>query len=135
MSLGSVRGWLAVAAVLAVAARGGAARPARPTAAPAVRYANIGGYLLAYECAGTGRALEARAQTRLALLSADSIHVLDRGIGHLIPALDPRIVIAATTAVLAAAASGLPLARCPQVFRSVPTADCLHRGQLAHQQT
>jgi hypothetical protein len=28
------------------------------------------------------------------LLSAASIHVMDRGIGHLIPTLDPRIVIA-----------------------------------------
>jgi pimeloyl-ACP methyl ester carboxylesterase len=312
VSLGSVRGWLAVLAVLAVAACGGAARPARqpgqPAPAPAaVRYANIGGYLLAYECAGTGsptvileagytasgissygpvivpalarrtrvctydragdglsdarpakvrpltgatqakelhtllnvigagppyvlvghsygamitrefaglypaqvagmvlldassepevavydrlhagpwidgtvqpgpnqrinigatvrqleRApslgpmplivvtagilqdqwlktvprLEARAQRRLALLSADSIHVLDRGIGHLIPARDPQIVIGATTAVLATAASGRPLAPCPQVFRSVPTAECLRRGQLARQRT
>jgi pimeloyl-ACP methyl ester carboxylesterase len=80
-------------------------------------------------------ALEARAQTRLALLSADSIHVLDRGIGHLIPSLDPQIVITATGAVLAAAASGRPLRPCWQVFRSVPTAECLRRGQLAHQQT
>jgi hypothetical protein len=79
--------------------------------------------------------LEAQAQTRLAMLSADSIHVLDRGIGHLIPALDPRIVIAATTAVLAAAAGGRALTRCPQVFRSVPTAECLRRGQLARQRT
>jgi pimeloyl-ACP methyl ester carboxylesterase len=80
-------------------------------------------------------ALEGKAQTRLASLSADSIHVLDRGIGHLIPALDPRIVIAATMAVLAAAASGHRLAPCQQVFRSVPTAECLRRGQLAHQRT
>jgi pimeloyl-ACP methyl ester carboxylesterase len=79
-------------------------------------------------------ALEARAQTRLALLSADSIHVVDRGIGHLIPTLDPRIVIAAAKAVLAAAGRR-PLAPCQQVFRSVPTAECLRRGQLAHQQT
>jgi len=57
--------------------------------------------------------LEARAQTRLAALSGNSIHVLDRGIGHLIPALDPRIVITAALAILAAAASGhaLPPAR------------------------
>ena len=80
-------------------------------------------------------ALEARAQTRLASLSADSIHVLDRGIGHLIPTRDPRIVIAAATAVLAAAASGRTLAPCRQVFRTVATAQCLRRGQLAHQQT
>jgi hypothetical protein len=55
------------------------------------------------------------------LLSTDSIHVLDRGIGHLIPSLDPRIVIVAAQAVLAAA-SGHHLAPCPQVFRSVPAA-------------
>jgi pimeloyl-ACP methyl ester carboxylesterase len=79
--------------------------------------------------------LEARAQRRLATLSADSIHVLDRGIGHLIPSLDPQIVIAATKAVLAAAASGRPLAPCPRVFRSVPAAECLHRSQLARQRT
>lgn len=79
--------------------------------------------------------LEARVQTRLALLSVDSIHVLDRGIGHLIPSLDPQIVIAATKAVLAAATSRHPLAPCLQVFHSVPTAECLHRGQLARQRT
>ena len=78
-------------------------------------------------------ALEAQAQTRLAGLSADSIHVLDRGIGHLIPALDPQIVIAASQAVLSAAAAGHALALCSQDFRSVPAADCLRRGQLGHQ--
>jgi len=80
-------------------------------------------------------ALEASAQRRLTLLSADAIHVLDRGIGHLIPALDPRIVIAATRAVLTAAASGRLLAPCQQVFHTVPTAECLRRSQMAHQQT
>jgi hypothetical protein len=57
MSLGSVRAWLAVLAVLAVVACGGAARPPGQPAPspPKVRYANIGGYLPAYECAGTGR--------------------------------------------------------------------------------
>jgi pimeloyl-ACP methyl ester carboxylesterase len=79
--------------------------------------------------------LEARAQTRLALLSTDSIHVVDRGIGHLIPSLDPRIVIAATQAVLVAAASGRPLAPCPQVFRSDMAAQCLRREQLGQQRT
>jgi pimeloyl-ACP methyl ester carboxylesterase len=76
--------------------------------------------------------LEAKAQTRLATLSADSIHVLDRGIGHFIPALDPRVVIAAAQAV-SAAGSGHALAPCPQDFRSVPAAECLRRGQLGHQ--
>ena len=78
--------------------------------------------------------LEARAQTRLASLSPDSVHVVDRGIGHLIPSMDPRMVIVATQAVLAAA-SGHPLAPCPQVFRSDPAAQCLHRGQLGQQRT
>ena len=59
MSLGSVRAWLAVVAIPAVAACGGAAAHARPpaqraSALPAVRYANIAGYLLAYEFAGSG---------------------------------------------------------------------------------
>ena len=36
---------------------------------------------------------------------------------------------------LAAVASGRRLAPCQQVFRTVPTAECLRRGQLAHQQT
>jgi pimeloyl-ACP methyl ester carboxylesterase len=79
--------------------------------------------------------LEARAQTRLVLLSTDSIHVVDRGIGHLIPSLDPRIVIVATQAVLAAAASGHPLAPCQQVFRSDPAAQCLRRERLGQQRT
>lgn len=79
--------------------------------------------------------LEARAQTRLASLSTNSIHVLDRGIGHFIPAADPHIVITATQAVLAAAARHARLAACQQVFASVATAECIGRGQLAHQQT
>jgi hypothetical protein len=72
-------------------------------------------------------ALEAWAQTRLGLLSADSIHVLDRGIGHLIPALDPRIVIAAANAVLAARASPTGCSvqekylSCPPDSGAVPT--------------
>jgi hypothetical protein len=49
--------------------------------------------------------------------------------------MDPRIVIMATQAVLAAAASGHPVAPCPQVFRSDPAAQCLGRGQLGQQRT
>jgi pimeloyl-ACP methyl ester carboxylesterase len=79
--------------------------------------------------------LEARAQTRLASLSTNSLHVLDRGIGHFIPAADPQIVIAATRAVLSAAANHTGLAACQEVFRPVATAECLSRGQLGHQQT
>jgi pimeloyl-ACP methyl ester carboxylesterase len=79
--------------------------------------------------------LEARAQTRLAMLSGDSIHVLDRNTGHLLPSLDPRIVIVAAEAVLAADTSGHALAPCHQVFSAVPRAECLHRGQLGRQRT
>jgi hypothetical protein len=48
--------------------------------------------------------------------------------------LDPPIVIGATNAVLAAAASGHPLAPCRRVFRTIPVADP-HCSQLAHQRT
>jgi pimeloyl-ACP methyl ester carboxylesterase len=60
MGLRSVRAWLAIAAGLALAAAA-CSRQATPSeqgghaaAQPKVAYANIGGYLLAYECAGTG---------------------------------------------------------------------------------
>jgi pimeloyl-ACP methyl ester carboxylesterase len=79
--------------------------------------------------------LEARAQTRLASLSTDSIHVLDRGIGHFIPELDPKIVITATQAVISAAARQVALPSCSQIFRAIPTVECLRLGQLGHQQT
>lgn len=63
--------------------------------------------------------------------------MLARGTSHLIPISSqvPQIVIAATDAVLAAVASGQPLAPYPQVFRSVRAAECLHRGQLGQQRT
>jgi len=79
--------------------------------------------------------LEAEAQTRLAALSADSIHVLDRGIGHFILSQDPQIVIAATQAVLPAAENRQVLAPCARDFRADPAALCLSAGQLGHQQT
>jgi hypothetical protein len=61
MDLRWLRGRLVLASVaLAVAACSGQAPPAgqasQPAAAqPRIGYANIGGYLLAYECAGIGR--------------------------------------------------------------------------------
>jgi pimeloyl-ACP methyl ester carboxylesterase len=79
-------------------------------------------------------ALEARAQTRLAGLSSNSMHVLDKGKGHLIPRDDPGIVSAAVRAVVMAARSGASLPPCAQVFRSAPSAECLARGELGHQQ-
>jgi pimeloyl-ACP methyl ester carboxylesterase len=79
--------------------------------------------------------LEAVAQTRLAMLSANSIHVLDGGIGHLIPTLDPRVVIESTQAVIQSVRVGTPLQPCTKVFRDHPSAECLSMGKLAHQQT
>jgi pimeloyl-ACP methyl ester carboxylesterase len=77
--------------------------------------------------------LEARAQTRLASLSADSVHVLDRGVGHVIPEDDPQIVIDAVLAVLDAAGGQRPLAPCETIFASVGSADCLAPGELGRQ--
>jgi pimeloyl-ACP methyl ester carboxylesterase len=79
--------------------------------------------------------LEARAQTRLAALSTNSIHVLDRGVGHFVPRDDPRLVITATDAVVSSARSGTSLAPCDQVFRTIPTAGCLEPGELGSQRT
>lgn len=80
-------------------------------------------------------ALEARAQTRLAGLSSDSIHVLDQGIGHFVPTKDPAIVVAAARAVVAAVRSGRGLATCATTFAANPSARCIARGQLAPQTT
>jgi hypothetical protein len=77
--------------------------------------------------------LEARAQTRLASLSSDSIHVVDRGKGHFLPDNDPKLVIAATRAVVHAARSNGALAPCRSVFSSSPTALCVASGALARQ--
>ncbi len=79
-------------------------------------------------------ALEAEAQTRLADLSSNSMHVLDKGQGHLIPTDDPRIVSAAVRTVAMAARSGGPLPSCAHVFRNDASAECLARGELGHQQ-
>ena len=78
--------------------------------------------------------LEARAQTRLANLSSNSIHVLDQGIGHLIPDEDPGGVIAAVLAVVQAARSGGSLAPCQEIFARDSSAKCLVRGRLGLQQ-
>jgi hypothetical protein len=78
--------------------------------------------------------LEAEAQTRLASLSSNSIHVLDRGKGHFLPDNDPALVIDATLAVVLAARSGAALPPCETVFSDVATAGCLAPGALGHQE-
>ena len=77
--------------------------------------------------------LEARAQTRLASLSSNSIHVVDRGKGHFLPENDPKLVIDAALAVVDAARAGSTLAPCMSVFSSSKTAVCVAPGVLAHQ--
>jgi hypothetical protein len=77
--------------------------------------------------------LEAKAQTRLASLSSNSIHIVDRGKGHFLPDNDPNLVIAATRAVVDATRSGGSLAPCSSVLAERPTAVCLAPGALAHQ--
>jgi pimeloyl-ACP methyl ester carboxylesterase len=77
--------------------------------------------------------LEARAQTRLAGLSSNSIHVLDRGIGHQIPEQDPAIVVRAIDAVVAAVRRSGALEPCARAFADVDSAVCLRRGQLGRQ--
>jgi hypothetical protein len=78
--------------------------------------------------------LEAEAQTRLASLSADSIHVVDRGKGHFLPSNDPKIVIEATLAVVRAARSLAALPPCTAAFSDIPTAECVPPGMLGHQE-
>jgi pimeloyl-ACP methyl ester carboxylesterase len=79
--------------------------------------------------------LEARAQTRLANLSTNSVHILDKGVGHFIPERDPNVVVDAVDAVVTSARTGHRLASCRQIFRNEVSAECLARGGLGHQQT
>ena len=78
--------------------------------------------------------LEAAAQTRLASLSTDSIHVLDRGKGHFLPANDPSLVVDAALAVVTAARAQTPLPACDAVFANSTSAECLEPGELGRQQ-
>jgi hypothetical protein len=78
--------------------------------------------------------LEAAAQTRLASLSTDSIHVLDRGKGHFLPANDPSLVVDAALAVVAAVRTQTPLPACDAVFANSTSAGCLEPGELGRQQ-
>ncbi len=79
--------------------------------------------------------LEAQAQTRLAGLSSDSIHVLDKGVGHMIPSEDPAIVITSAQAAIDAARSGQPLPICASIIVHAPSARCVARGETARQAT
>ena len=79
--------------------------------------------------------LEARAQTRLANLSTDAIHVVDRGAGHFIPERDPAIVLAAVRATLQAARFNAKLRACSEVFEPIQSALCLAREAIYRQTT
>jgi hypothetical protein len=76
-------------------------------------------------------ALESRAQTRLAGLSSDSLHVIDRGKGHMLPSNDPGTVVRAALAVVAASRAGTALQSCASVFGSDAGIQCLRPGQDA----
>jgi hypothetical protein len=79
--------------------------------------------------------LEARAQTRLADLSTNSIHVVDRGVGHFIPENDPTITLTAVRATVHAARSHASLPACQKVFAAVRSALCLSRKETYRQRT
>jgi alpha/beta hydrolase fold len=78
--------------------------------------------------------LEARAQTGLADLSTNSVHIVDKGVGHFIPQQDPKIVVDAVDAVIISVRTGHRLASCGQIFHKEASAECLARGGLGHQQ-
>lgn len=82
----------------------------------------------------TDPTLEAKAQTRLASLSSNSIHVMLAGRGHMIPTNDAAAVLAAVRATIQAARSGGRLASCAEVFAGETSAQCLARGALGKQQ-
>jgi len=79
--------------------------------------------------------LEAQAQTRLAELSSGSIHVLDQGVGHMIPSEDPAMVVAAVRAVVEAARLSQPLLACASLFVHDTSARCVASGESARQTT
>jgi hypothetical protein len=79
--------------------------------------------------------LEARAQTRLADLSTNSIHVVAKGVGHFIPKHDPAIVLTAVLATVRAARSHSRLPACRKLFAAVRSALCLARGEMYRQRT
>src|SRR5437763_1225784 len=79
--------------------------------------------------------LAARAQTRLADLSTNSIHVVDHGVGHFIPENDPTIVLTAVLATVRAARSHSKLPACQKMFAAVRSAHCLTRNETYRQRT
>jgi pimeloyl-ACP methyl ester carboxylesterase len=63
--------------------------------------------------------LAARAQTRLAGLSSNAIHVVATDSGHFVHEDAPDVVLAAIAEVVEAVRSGSPLAPCDEVFGSM----------------
>jgi pimeloyl-ACP methyl ester carboxylesterase len=73
--------------------------------------------------------LASRAQTRLAGLSTNAIHVVATDSGHFVYVDEPDVVLAAIRAVVDAAQNGQPLPPCNEVFDDLGTA-CVAPGTV-----
>jgi pimeloyl-ACP methyl ester carboxylesterase len=73
--------------------------------------------------------LASRAQTRLAGLSTNAIHVVATDSGHFVYEDEPDVVLAAIRVVVDAADDGRPLPACDQVFAHLGTA-CVAPGSV-----
>ena len=73
--------------------------------------------------------LAARAQSRLARLSSDAIHVVATDSGHFVHEDAPEVVLAAIEQVVEAARSGSGLAPCNESFGSM-VATCVAQGTV-----
>ena len=77
----------------------------------------------------TEATLAARAQTRLAGLSSNRIHVVATGSGHLVHDDVPDVVATAIRAVIEAARSGSPLPDCREAFGDLAVT-CVRPGEV-----
>jgi pimeloyl-ACP methyl ester carboxylesterase len=65
-----------------------------------------------------------QAQSQLAALSSDSVHAADAYAGHMIPAEDPKAVVAAVRQVIGAARKRGRLPACRAIFRGIVGIKC-----------
>ena len=73
--------------------------------------------------------LAARAQTRLAGLSTNAIHVVATDSGHFVYEDEPDVVLAAIRAVVDAAQNGQPLPPCNEAFSDLEI-ECVAPGTV-----